>query len=271
MNKVLVLAIAILLGWLGKLSYDVMRLNQQHNQLQQNLYQTQQQNANLNDRVVALQRAKEQLPSQLQDSVTTQHLQPITLVQQQLELIEFALKQQQYAYALEKLSHLDQGLKQLGISPSLTAALNKAILKDRQDIQKFVYSRQLQQQQVSQLLQQLDVLLNDEIQKPNLNVAQEQKASFWQQWIHIESARQPAQLLMQRQFVLKEAQLYLLLARQMLLQGQYLAYQQEMDVVLKTLQQLPDQKAQQLRQKIEQAKAMTTLATPVLSTKALLR
>ena len=270
MKKIMILLLIILLGWLVKLSYDVVQLGQAHTQLQQSLHQAEQQNASLNDRLVALQRTREPTASTAHtDQATAIH--PLVMIQQQLDLIEFALKQQQYAYALEKLSHLEVDLKQSTLSESLTAALSAAILKDRQDIQKFVNTRQTQQQQVNQLLQQLDVVLTAEIHQQNLNVSQDQKPAFWQKWLQIESVDQPSKLLMQRQFILKEAQLHILLARQMLLQGQYLAYQQEMNVVAKTLAQLPDQKAQQLLQKIEQAKGLTTLVTPALTTRALLR
>ena len=272
MKKIWILLGLVLLGWLVKLSYDVMQLSQAHSQVQQSLHQAQQRNANLNDRLVALQRTTEQAPSTVQSTeqeVTQTH--PLVVIQQQLDLVEFALKQQQYAYALEKLSHLEADLKQSSISDSLKAALAAAIVKDRQDIQKIVNARQAQQQQVNQLLQQLDNVLSAEIAQQNLTVAHEENAAFWQKWLQVESVAKPTQVLMQRQFILKEAQLHILLARQMLLQGQYLAYQQEMTMVTRTLQQLPDQKAKQILQQIEQAKALPTLVTPVLTTRALLR
>lgn len=106
MKKILILLGLVLLGWLLKLSYDIMQLNQAYTQVQQSLHQAQQRNVNLNDRLVALQRTTEQTPSTAQSSdqeVTQTH--PLVLIQQQLDLVEFALKQQQYAYALEKLSH----------------------------------------------------------------------------------------------------------------------------------------------------------------------
>lgn len=272
MKKILILLGLVLLGWLLKLSYDIMQLNQAYTQVQQSLHQAQQRNANLNDRLVALQRTTEQTPSTARSSdqeVTQTH--PLVLIQQQLDLVEFALKQQQYAYALEKLSHLDADLKQSSISDSLKAALAAAILKDHQDIQKFVNARQTQQQQVNQLLQQLDSALTAEIGQQNLTVAHDENAAFWQKWLQVEPVSKPSQVLMQRQFILKEAQLHILLARQMLLQGQYLAYQQEMTLVVHSLQQLPDQKAKQILQQIEHAKALPTLVTPILTTRALLR
>jgi hypothetical protein len=270
MKKILTLLVIVLLGWLAKLSYDVMQLSQTQVQLQQSLHQNEQKNANLNDRLIALQRDKDQsVPQYLEQHVQGTH--PLVLIQQQLDLIEFALKQQQYGYALEKLSHLEADLKQAGVSDSLKAALAAAIVQDRQDIQKFVNARQVQQQQVNQLLQQLDVVITAEVKQPQPHAIKQENSHFWQKWLQIESVAQPSQLLMQRQFVLKEAQLHLLLARQLLLQGQYLAYQQEMSVVAKILQQLPDQTAKNILQKIEQAKSLSTLATPALTTRALLR
>lgn len=271
MKKVLILLGIVLLGWLVKLSYDVMQLTQAQLHMQQSLHQAQQRNASLNDRLVALQRDTEQTPAPLAPTDQGSTIHPLVLIQQQLDLVEFALKQQQYTYALEKLSHLQADLTQSSVSDSLKAALAAAILKDRQDIQNFVNTRQQQQQHINQLLQQLDSVLSTEIRQQNLTVPHEPKAAFWQKWLQVESVDQPSHLLMQRQFVLKEAQLHILLARQMLLQGQYLAYQQEMTIVSKNLQQLPDQKAQQILQKIERAKALTRLVPPVLTTRALLR
>ena len=50
MKKILILLGLVLLGWLLKLSYDIMQLNQAYTQVQQSLHQAQQRNANLNER-----------------------------------------------------------------------------------------------------------------------------------------------------------------------------------------------------------------------------
>lgn len=270
MKKILIILGVVLVAWLVKLSYDVIQFSQLQSQLQQNLHRVQQENANLNDRLVALQRDKDQSATpQVTESIT--QIDPLLFIQQHLDLVEFSLKQQQYAYALEKISLLDADLKKIDLADSLKAALSAAILTDRQTIQKFVNARQAQQQQLNQVLQQLDTVLAGEIKQPNLTANPTEQSRFWQKWLQIESVKQPSQLLMQRQFVLKEAQLHILLARQLLLQGQYLAYQQEMSVVVKILQQLPDQKTKQVVQQLEKAKALTNLSIPVLSTRALLR
>ncbi|WP_297426629.1 hypothetical protein [uncultured Acinetobacter sp.] len=271
MKKILILAAILLFAWLAKLSYDLIQLNQAQAQLQQKLHQAEQQNANLNDRLVALKRDNVQQTPVTEPHNDVQEIHPVVLIQQHLDLIEFALKQQQYAYALEKLSHLDADLKQSSLAESLQAALAAAIIQDRQDIQNFVTAKQAQQQQFNQVLQQVDVMLNAEIGQQNLAVPHEKQAAFWQKWFKLEQVEQPSKVLMQRQFVLKEAQLHLLLARQLLLQGQYLAYQQEMNAVVTILTALPDQKARQLIMHIEQAKAIRHLAMPALTTRALLR
>lgn len=271
MKKILILATILLFAWLAKLSYDLIQLNQAQTQLQQKLHQAEQQNANLNDRLVALKRNNLQQPPATIPHDDVQEIHPVVLIQQQLDLIEFALKQQQYAYALEKLSHLDADLKQSSLAESLQAALAAAIIQDRQDIQNFVNAKHAQQQQFNQALQQLDVMLNTEIGQQNLAVPHEKEAAFWQKWFKLEQVEQPSTVFMQRQFVLKEAQLHLLLARQLLLQGQYLAYQQEMNAVISILTALPDQKAKQLIMQIEKAKAIHHLSTPALTTRALLR
>ncbi len=49
---------------------------------------------------------------------------------------------------------------------------------------------------------------------------------------------------MQRQIVLKEAQLRLLLARQALAAGQYTEYQKDLTEVMLLIQQLPDPESQ---------------------------
>ncbi len=271
MKKILILATILIFGWLAKVSYDLVQLSQAHTQLQEKLHQAEQQTDHLNDRLVALKREQNQALPTTQNQNDAQVIHPVVLIQQQLDLIEFSLQQQQYAYALEKLSHLEADVEQSNLAESLKAALSAAIVQDRQDIQKFVQARQTQQQQFNLVLQQLDTTLMTEIRQPNLVVPTEKAASFWQTWFKIEKVEQPATQVMQRQLLLKEAQLHLLLARQLLLQGQYLAYQQEMSAVLQILKPLPDQTAKQIILKIEQAKAMAHLVAPSLTTRALLR
>ena len=202
--------------------------------------------------------------------VQEQHIQPMDMLAQQLDLVEFALQQQQFHYALEKLSVLANHLTDYALAPALKQSLHQVIQQDQKQIQQFIATRDAQYQQVSQLLQQLDQHLKQQIQQPELNPADVDDRYFWQKWLSIESAKQPATQLMQRQIILKEAQLRLLLARQVFMQGQYVQYQQEVNDIIQLLQQLPDQKAQQLVQQLEKIKSLNIVPTPSLKTRALL-
>ena len=274
MKKLTILLSGIALVWLSILSYHSWQITQQSQQLAQQLHQSKKDAASLNDRLVALQRQAMQ-PTAVKTPEPTEaktpQIQPLALIQQQLDLIEFALQQQQYGYALEKLEHLDMQLLEYDMAEPLKQSLIQALIQDRQNIQSFVNERQQQQQKVNQLLHQLDQDLTREAQQPNLKVNAAADAPFWQQWLKLEPADQAATQLMQRQFVLKEAQLHLLLARQLLLQGQSVAYQQEMTTVIAILNRLPDQHAQALRRQLESVQGITTLPTPSLTTRALLR
>ena len=192
------------------------------------------------------------------------------MVAQQLDLVEFSLQQQQFHYATEKLANLDRELSEYALAPALKQSLHQVIQQDQKQIQQFITTRDAQYQQVSQLLQQLDQQLKQQAQQPELNPADVDDRFFWQKWLSIESAKQPATQLMQRQIILKEAQLRLLLARQVFMQGQYVQYQQEVNDIIQLLQQLPDQKAQQLVQQLEKIKNLNIVPTPSLKTRALL-
>ena len=117
MRKFIGLIVILASLWLVKLSYDSYLLSQRFDLLQQNITQMEQNNANLNDHLVALQR---QFTNPADQSSTTSEpapsaailtaLNPVILVKQQLELVQFALQQHQYIYAVDKLNQLNQSL-----------------------------------------------------------------------------------------------------------------------------------------------------------------
>ncbi|MEQ1412093.1 hypothetical protein [Acinetobacter indicus] len=278
MKKLLILLLIIGLAWMLKLSYDVFKITAQQSELSQSMHQAEKSRANLNDQLVALQRQSSNpslsvsssapaTDTTVQISQTT--ITPQQMLQQQLELIEFALKQAQYPYALEKLVALDVQLNQWALSPALAESLHQTLSKDRQLIQQFAAQRSAQQQ-VTQALQQLDQLLRQEIQQPQLQPAQAANPAFWHKWLKLEAAEQPATVLSQRQLLLKEAQLRLLLARQLLGQGQYLNYQQELTEILHLLKPLPDRGAQQLSAELAEIQSLTVIPVPVLTSRTLL-
>ena len=275
MKKLVVIVVLIALIWIVKLSFDVMQISAQQQQLSQSLHLVEKTNANLNDQLVALQRRNytQDAPEQPAVSSAVQQedaIQPVDMVAQQLDLVEFSLQQQQFHYATEKLANLDRELNEYALAPALKQSLHQVIQQDQKQIQQFITTRDAQYQQVSQLLQQLDQQLKQQAQQPELNPADVDDRFFWQKWLSIESAKQPATQLMQRQIILKEAQLRLLLARQVFMQGQYVQYQQEVNDIIQLLQQLPDQKAQQLVQQLEKIKNLNIVPTPSLKTRALL-
>ena len=275
MKKLVVIVVLIALVWIVKLSFDVMQISAQQQQLSQSLHLVEKTNANLNDQLVALQRRNytQDAPEQSAVSSAVQQedaIQPVDMVAQQLDLVEFSLQQQQFHYATEMLENLDRELNEYALAPALKQSLHQVIQQDQKQIQQFITTRDAQYQQVSQLLQQLDQQLKQQAQQPELNPADVDDRFFWQKWLSIESAKQPATQLMQRQIILKEAQLRLLLARQVFMQGQYVQYQQEVNDIIQLLQQLPDQKAQQLVQQLEKIKNLNIVPTPSLKTRALL-
>ena len=275
MKKLVVIVVLIALVWIVKLSFDVMQISAQQQQLSQSLHLVEKTNANLNDQLVALQRRNYTQDAAEQSAVSSaipqeDAIQPMEMVARQLDLVEFSLQQQQFHYATEMLENLDRELNEYALAPALKQSLHQVIQQDQKQIQQFITTRDAQYQQVSQLLQQLDQQLKQQVQQPEMNPADVDDRYFWQKWLSIESAKQPATQLMQRQIILKEAQLRLLLARQVLRQGQYVQYQQEVNDIIQLLQQLPDQKAQQLVQQLEKIKNLNIVPAPSLKTRALL-
>ena len=275
MKKLVVIVMLIALIWILKLSFDVMQISAQQQQLSQSLHLVEKTNANLNDQLVALQRRNYTQDAAEQSAVSSaipqeDAIQPMEIVARQLDLVEFSLQQQQFHYATEMLENLDREVNEYALAPALKQSLHQVIQQDQKQIQQFITTRDAQYQQVSQLLQQLDQQLKQQVQQPELNPADVDDRYFWQKWLSIESAKQPATQLMQRQIILKEAQLRLLLARQVFMQGQYVQYQQEVNDIIQLLQQLPDQKAQQLVQQLEKIKNLNIVPAPSLKTRALL-
>jgi len=279
MKKTFIILFILSLLWIAKLSYDLFNLTAQQTELSTSLHRIEQNNANLNDQLIALQRKT--VPTDESKSVDSQAAQdlkiiqetsidPVIVIKQQLELIEFMLKQQQFTAALDKLTSLDHSLEHYALAEPLKQSLHQVIAKDHQVIQQFVSERVAQQIKVDALIQQLDAALAQEVKTPQLSASQTQNKHFWQRWLVIEPAKQPATALMQRSLILKEAQLRLLIAQHALQQGQYLEYQKSLTEIIQLLNQIPDEKTRQLIQNIQKIKGFTVMPTPSLNTRALL-
>ncbi|MFX2257704.1 hypothetical protein V6380_13065 [Acinetobacter variabilis] len=278
MKKLFIVFFILSLAWIAKLSYDLFGLNSAQTELTQNFKQLQQQNTNLNDQLVALKRqvatsqaANPETPNKgtVQDTPVADLQDDLPLVEQYLDLVEFALQQQQYAMAMEKLNQLSNQLEHLELAPALLGSLNQAIDKDREVLKQFINNRLVQQNKLKELLQQIDVEMEKEIQVQHQNRATSQ-SSFWQRWIQIESVEKPSAVLMQRNLVLKEAQLRLLIAENSVQQGQQVAFQQALKSVIEVLAQLPDAQSKQWIQRLEQIKAAPQTPTPQLNTRTLI-
>ena len=278
MKKALILFLILILMCMVKLGYELLNLSVQQSEFSSSLHQIEQNNANLNDQLVAVQRQLSTAQGTTQsDAKPTDHLnnemvasiEPVVLIQQQLDLIEFMLKQHQFNDALDKLLHLDRNLESYTLAPSLKHSLHQAIQKDQQSIQQVSSARAAQQAKVTLFMQQLDQALSAEINSPQLTATAMEPRYFWQRWILIEPAKQPATALIQRPLILKEAQLRLLLANHALQQGQYLEYQQALIQIIQLLNKVPDAKSRQLIQKIQTLKDFTVIPVPLLNTRAL--
>lgn len=277
MKKLFIVLFILSMAWLIKLSYDLHILNKAQTEFNQSINQLQQQNANLNDQFVALKR---QISAQQESARATSAKAPVSeavanetqndiaLVQQHLDLIEFALQQQQYATAIEKLNQLSNELDDYILAPALVSSLQQVIAKDQDMLKKFVNSRLVQQNKVKEVLVQMDTEIEKEIRTPYRQRPETQR-SFWQRWVQIESADQPSIVLMQRHLVLKEAQLRLLIAQNTLQKDQSVAFQQALNTVIEVLEQLPDAQSQKWIQQLNQIKATPITPIPLLNTRTL--
>lgn len=104
MKKLVVIVMLIALIWILKLSFDVMQISAQQQQLGQSLHLVEKTNANLNDQLVALQRRNYTQDAAEQSAVSSaipqeDAIQPMEIVARQLDLVEFSLQQQQFLYA----------------------------------------------------------------------------------------------------------------------------------------------------------------------------
>ncbi len=274
MRKIGYLILGLSLLWLIKLSYDVAQYSQTVPQLQQQLDQTEQRYALLNDQFVAVQR-------QLQNSsavepadhvaipTTVMGIAPVILIKQQMQLVQFALDQQQFIYALDQLNQVQQHIVQYAVSPALQHSLMNAIEQDKQSIQQYVLSQTQQQQQLDNLLQQLDQKIQQEIHNPSISMSKSDSNAWWH-WFKLEKVQRHSPDLMSRHIILKEAQLRLLLASQALQQGQLTEYRKSTLEVMQLLAELPDQNSQQMKQRLEKILNLPAVPTPKLTTLGLL-
>lgn len=282
MKKFLYLLILFGIIWLVKISYDTYLLSKQLTGIQETLHQSEQKNAMLNDQLVALQRGTVQPATQPLDQSQSQSkvssaivlettpFNPTLLLKQELRLIQFALDQQQYVYALEQLNHFDFKIEEYAVAETLKQTLHQAAEHDRKMIQSYVQTRHAKVAQLDDILQQLDMNLKAEQNNTELNMTHPTKVYFWQKWFKIDHIAEQTPELMNRKLILKELQVRVLLAQQALSSGQFLEYQNILGLMISELDALPDQFSQKLKLKLQNLKQTQMQPIPKLSSAAIL-
>lgn len=277
MRKLVSIIILLSIAWLAKLSYDMWQISRTVPELQQSLLQSEQQYANLNDQLVALKRQTQtQSSSDVQTAPLTNHeiihtgIAPTVVIKQKLDLIQFAIDQQQFIYAVDHLTQLQQSLPQYEIAPALQHSLNQAIEQDKQAIQQYVIAQNQRHQLIDDLLQTIDKNIQQALAQPKLEMDQSEAVSWWKRWFRIEKVETPSINLMNRSVVFKEVQLRLLIAEQALNQGKMAEYQNELQSVMQKLNELPDATSQQLKNRIAKVAHLSIVPVPKLSTLGLL-
>jgi len=277
MRKLVSIIILLSIAWLAKLSYDMWQISRTVPELQQSLLQSEQQYANLNDQLVALKRQTQtQSSSDVQAAPLTNHeiihtgITPTVVIKQKLDLIQFAIDQQQFIFAVDHLTQLQQSLSQYEIAPALQHSLNQAIEQDKQAIQQYVIAQNQRHQLIDDLLQTIDKNIQQALAQPKLEMDQSEAVSWWKKWFRIEKVETPSINLMNRSVVFKEVQLRLLIAEQALNQGKMAEYQNELQSVMQKLNELPDATSQQLKNRIAKVAHLSIVPVPKLSTLGLL-
>ncbi|MBP1484993.1 hypothetical protein [Acinetobacter nosocomialis] len=277
MRKLVSIIILLSIAWLAKLSYDMWQISRTVPELQQSLLQSEQQYANLNDQLVALKRQTQtQSSSDVQTAPLTNHeiihtgIAPTVVIKQKLDLIQFAIDQQQFIYVVDHLTQLQQSLPQYEIAPALQHSLNQAIEQDKQAIQQYVIAQNQRHQLIDDLLQTIDKNIQQALAQPKLEMDQSEAVSWWKKWFRIEKVETPSINLMNRSVVFKEVQLRLLIAEQALNQGKMAEYQNELQSVMQKLNEMPDATSQQLKNRIAKVSHLSIVPVPKLSTLGLL-
>lgn len=295
MKKFIYLLVIFVVLWLAKLSYDSYMVSNQLSDIQQALHKSEQNNANLNDQLVALQRSSQSLNvqsgsvqsnvAQTNQATLSQHnltqstqvhvkdmgtLSPSLLLKQQLDLIQFALQQQQYVYALEQLNQFDFNVEKYELAETVKKSLHLAIEQDRKAIQNHVLQTNMQLARLDDALEQVEEILNVEKNNKDLKIGSDLNDYFWQKWFKLDVIDQPSTSLMNRKLVLKEIQLRMISAQQVLAKGQFLEYQKILGLIVQELNALPDQASQKLRKSIQTLQHTQMQPAPKLSSAAIL-
>lgn len=278
MRKLVSIIILLGVAWLAKLSYDMWQISRTVPELKQSLLQSEQHYANLNDQLVALQRQLQNQPVNTGNKLSPASnleappmgIAPTVLIKQKLDLIQFAIDQQQLIYAVDQLNQLQQSVVHYEIAPALQHSLNQSLEQDKQAVQQFTLAQNQRHQLIDDLLQTIDKNIQQALAQPKLEMDQSEAVSWWKKWFRIEKVENPSINLMNRSVVLKEVQLRLLIAEQALNQGKMTEFQNELQSVMQKLDEMPDATSQQLKKRIAKVAHLSVVPVPKLSTLGLI-
>lgn len=259
----------ILLLWVAKLSYDQQQYNNEISQLQNQITKINQVTDHLNDQLVVRQGRTLQPHAQqnVEPSNSIQLFTPIQWIKQRLNLIQFALQQQQATYALEHLQALTHDVPHYDLAISLKQSLAEALLVDQESIIQYSAQKELQKKQINVLFKQIDQYLN----QLQIKTVSGQAPKNQPTWFSLQSTAQTKNALMSQGIVIKEVQLRLLLAQQLFYSGQYGEYQSSIDEIQKICKQSPWLNQQDLLNILQQSKALTVLNIPSLQSIILIK
>lgn len=277
MKNFLYVLAAIAVIWLSKLSYDVMLLNNQLLENQSTIRKSEQTIASLNDQLVALQRktitASPELETANQKQIAPIEvvgLNPVILIQQKLELVQFAIQQQQYIYAIEQLNEVHQFIEKNDLAETLKYTLHTTISQDKHAIEQYVASRAVQEEQLENILQSIELSLKKEAEYSEIKIAKDEDRSWLSQWFKFDQVTQNTSALVNRKFILKEVELRLILAQHALARGAFLEYQSMLDLMITELNQLPDEYSAALKRDLVKLKQAKMNPVPKLSSLSIL-
>ncbi len=187
----------------------------------------------------------------------------------QLELVQFALKQQQYVYALEKLKAVQNAVPKQPLAMTLQQSLIHGLLLDQKNIQQQVERLQQQQRMLFAALGQIDLQIQQMmLQTPNIATRHE---SWWKNWLILERASTDNPQLHNRIQIYQELQWRLQLAQQAQLQGQYVLCQQQLMMAQRLFNRVPDAAGRHIQQQLSHLQRQPRLAMPQLQSMMLLR
>ena len=109
-----------------------------------------------------------------------------------------------------------------------------------------------------------------ELKNNQLKLNTSQGAHFWEKWFKVDVLSADTPELSNRRFILKETQLRLLLAQQLLVKGQNVEYKAMLNQAIQQLELLPDAASQNIKQQLLKIKQSSQSPVPKLNSLAVL-